>query len=711
MVCFCNGQRLNLPVPKETRTGTAAAKDVFSATPNVSFTYDTPYNRVLSMTDGTGTTNYAYNTITGSATTGAGRLHTVTVPISSTTAIIAYTYDELGRVTNRTIDGSSNSVSTTFDALGRVTGVTNPLGAFTYAYVDQTSRLSGVTYPSGAGLSTVYSYFNNTGDQRLQTIQNLSGTTQLSRFDYTYNPVGTIATWTQQADSSTAVVNTLSYDNADQLTSDVQSGGATASNAYGYDPVGNRLSETTGSGTTAGRFNNLNQLTALSGTTTAQTIAGHTTAPIARATVNAVPASLSNATNFTATVPLLNGTNIISVMAYPTNAPGILQQFSNVTSGTLPPVLSYDANGNTTTDENGNTYTWDALNRLTRITYPSTAHSDFSYDGLSRRVQITETDSGGSVTSTKNYLWVGSEIAEERDTSNNVTKRFFPQGEQQIVSGTATPYYYTRDHEGSVRELCNSSGTILTRYTYDVYGKTTASYLSGSVDATFQYAHSYVHKTSGLLLMLFRFYDLTIGRWLNRDPIGEDGGSNLYEYVQNRPDGMIDPLGLDSMTVRPYQAGNPYNLSVEIEVCTKCKNVQFYQRASQDGKPSVTDGTGSGTQPRPPNYPPSAPPRIPVPQRTNGYPKMPSVVSPLGQPSPYYPYANQYSPFGPKTMVDEPGAPDPGPGSGFTLTFDMVTCAICLDGGTPHTIGCVGWGFSTNGYGQKTPYGMGTTNF
>jgi hypothetical protein len=104
-----------------------------------------------------------------------------------------------------------------------------------YSYVDLTSRLSGVTYPTSTGLSTSYTYFGNTstdsnpgdGDQRLKTIQNFtsSGSTSLSKFDYTYNPVGTIATWTQQADSSTAVVNTLTYDNADQLTGAVQSGG------------------------------------------------------------------------------------------------------------------------------------------------------------------------------------------------------------------------------------------------------------------------------------------------------------------------------------------------------------------------------------------------------------------------------------------------------------------------------------------------------
>jgi hypothetical protein len=39
-------------------------------------------------------------------------------------------------------------------------------------------------------------------------------------------------------------------------------------------------------------------------------------------------------------------------------------------------------------------------------------------------------------------------------------------------------------------------------------------------------------------------YDPTIGRWLSRDPIGEDGGTNLYRYVGNNPVNLTDPSGL-----------------------------------------------------------------------------------------------------------------------------------------------------------------------
>ncbi len=42
-------------------------------------------------------------------------------------------------------------------------------------------------------------------------------------------------------------------------------------------------------------------------------------------------------------------------------------------------------------------------------------------------------------------------------------------------------------------------------------------------------------------------YDPAQGRWINRDPIGEDGGTNLYEFVGNKPVNATDGLGLSSL--------------------------------------------------------------------------------------------------------------------------------------------------------------------
>jgi len=38
-------------------------------------------------------------------------------------------------------------------------------------------------------------------------------------------------------------------------------------------------------------------------------------------------------------------------------------------------------------------------------------------------------------------------------------------------------------------------------------------------------------------------YDSNVGRWIQRDPIEETGGINLYDYVNNDPIGLVDPSG------------------------------------------------------------------------------------------------------------------------------------------------------------------------
>ena len=121
------------------------------------------------------------------------------------------------------------------------------------------------------------------------------------------------------------------------------------------------------------------------------------------------------------------------------------------------------------------------------------------YDPMRRIVKIVETRAG-SVTSTKQFVWAGDQLCEERDASGNVTKRFFNQGEQ--IGGTN--YYYTRDHLGSVREMTDGSGNTVAAYSYDPYGRATKT--QGSLDSDMQYAGMYMHQPSGLNLAVNRVY-------------------------------------------------------------------------------------------------------------------------------------------------------------------------------------------------------------
>lgn len=99
-----------------------------------------------------------------------------------------------------------------------------------------------------------------------------------------------------------------------------------------------------------------------------------------------------------------------------------------------------------------------------------------------------------------------------------------------------------RNHQGSIREMTDDSGNIVAQYAYDPYGST--SKVQGTTDSDFGYAGYYVHKPSGLSLTQHRAYSPVLGRFINRDPIGEIGGTNLYAYVDNNPIGHRDPSGL-----------------------------------------------------------------------------------------------------------------------------------------------------------------------
>ena len=113
-----------------------------------------------------------------------------------------------------------------------------------------------------------YRYFEEHWDYLLQQIHNLSAGPDretISRFDYTYNPDRTIATWgiLQGGEQSTW---TLGYDPVQQLTDAVRrdpDGRVLEEEHYGYDRAANRISVVTGTTTVAVRnyeVNNLNQL-------------------------------------------------------------------------------------------------------------------------------------------------------------------------------------------------------------------------------------------------------------------------------------------------------------------------------------------------------------------------------------------------------------------------------------------------------------------
>ena len=114
-------------------------------------------------------------------------------------------------------------------------------------------------------------------------------------------------------------------------------------------------------------------------------------------------------------------------------------------------------------------------------------------------------------------------------------------GEGQSEGGTALPCY---DANGNITEYLSTNGTIYAHYEYSPFGEIVIQ--SGALASTF--THRFSTKPwcaiTGLSEYLFRKYSPCIGRWLNRDPIEERGGINLYLYLQNFTVNKIDNLGL-----------------------------------------------------------------------------------------------------------------------------------------------------------------------
>ena len=142
--------------------------------PGVSYTYDPNYERLTSMTDGTGTTLYSYHPIAAVPALGAGQLASVNGPLSNDT--ITYVYDELGRRVSTAINGVASTM--TYDAAGRVVGAANVLGAFVYGYDGGSSRLLSQTFPNSQ--TEERSYGGNLQDRVLQRITHRRGATPIS---------------------------------------------------------------------------------------------------------------------------------------------------------------------------------------------------------------------------------------------------------------------------------------------------------------------------------------------------------------------------------------------------------------------------------------------------------------------------------------------------------------------------------------------------
>jgi RHS repeat-associated protein len=234
----------------------------------------------------------------------------------------------------------------------------------------------------------------------------------------------------------------------------------------------------------------------------------------------------------------------------------------------------YDASGNmvrkTDTSLSGpaqvTNYAWDALNRLAEVTDgTSTSIASYSYDPFDRRIkkvlgnsttlQATSL-SAGSVTY---YLQSEWGVLAESSAAGVVQASYgwspqrdagvaplFARVPDPAAAGQYRYVYFHNDHMGVPQRATDKAGNLVWAADYDAYGKATVKTTANpslALTNNLRLPGQYFDAETGLHYNDRRYYDPNSGRYVSRDPIGFEGGINLYTYAGASPSRFVDPTG------------------------------------------------------------------------------------------------------------------------------------------------------------------------
>ena len=227
--------------------------------------------------------------------------------------------------------------------------------------------------------------------------------------------------------------------------------------------------------------------------------------------------------------------------------------------------IAYDKNGNATQmppDKDGDFgkfyhLVWDAWNRPVKVEDEnSNPVATYAYDGTARR--ITKTIGGSTKHFYYNDKW--RPVEEREDNSSDAIIQYLwgrryrddlaRRDRDSNGDGTLDQsHYVTHDFFNPTAVLKASDASVEERYAYSAFG--IRSIMAADFDARansnfawdFAFQGQFEDAETGYLNYGFRYYSPQLGRFINRDPIDEEGGNNLYAFVSNSPPNKVDYLG------------------------------------------------------------------------------------------------------------------------------------------------------------------------
>ncbi len=172
----------------------------------------------------------------------------------------------------------------------------------------------------------------------------------------------------------------------------------------------------------------------------------------------------------------------------------------------------------------------------------------YLYDGM---LMLSERTSGGTPTAT--YVQ-GSDLSGSRGAAGGIGG-LLSRSTGYSAGAWSTHNFYHADGIGNITALLGAGQVLSANYRYDPFGGLLASSGTQATANPMRFSSKpvLVDKPAQLATLYYygyRFYDPALHRWLNRDPIEESGGINLYNFVAGNPLSSIDILGL-KITIDP----------------------------------------------------------------------------------------------------------------------------------------------------------------
>jgi RHS repeat-associated protein len=546
-------------------------------TPGVSYTFDRR-GRQKTITQNSITTTFTYNDASEVLTESysGGTLDSLSVTNG---------YDQLMRRTNLAALYSTTPLLTnaySYDAASRLLTVKDGgTNSATYTYVANSFLVSQIVFTNGSIQRMVTTKSYDMLNRLTNTVSVTNGIAVAS-FAYQYNSANQ-RTKRTDVDGSYWV---YTYDSLGQVTSGKKywSDGTSVAGmqfTYSFDDIGNRKVTGSGGDQTGGPLrsanygnNSLNQIASKDVPGFVDVIgSAKTNATVSLWTPDGWWApTIRHADYYRGELPVNNSTGALwlaitnlAILGNGTSADINTNIVGNLFLPKNQEIFSYDPDGNLT-DDGRWSYTWDAENRLTRMVANTIVgpqqRLDFEYDSKSRRIRKkvwNNTAGTGPIATDLTFAYDSWNLMGELNSSHAAIKTYVwgldlsaslqgaggVSGLLQMNDPATGMYLATFDGNGNAMALVKASdGSSAAAYDYGPFGEVLRAAGPMPKANPFRYSTKFQDDETDLLYYGYRYYNASTGRWVSRDPVEEQGGENIYQFVGNNPVSGIDFVGL-----------------------------------------------------------------------------------------------------------------------------------------------------------------------